>query len=226
MIHAYISGVGVLLPNAPVTNAEIENVLGPINGIASRTKRIILRNNGILTRHYAIDPATGRPTHSNAQLTAEAVRSLARSAGFPLDAIDCLVCATSSPDQWIPNHGLMVHGELKCPPCEVAATSGVCASGMTALKYAWMSVTTGQSRRAVATGSEVSSSVLRASLFPARVAPGVQTPNKTASLCSRARSPISGRRLLPLKFLRTAVNVTKTWFPTRWTSPSAPDWRF
>lgn len=170
MISAYISGIGVLLPNAPVTNAEIENVLGPINGIASRTKRLILRNNGILTRHYAIDPATGRPTHTNAQLTAEAVRALARSAGFSLDAIDCLVCATSSPDQWIPNHGLMVHGELKCPPCEVVATSGVCASGMTALKYAWMSVLTGQSRRAVATASEVSSSVLHASQFPARAA--------------------------------------------------------
>lgn len=168
MMAAFISGIGVLLPNEPVSNAEIENVLGPINGVASRTKRLILRNNGILTRHYAIDPATGRPTHSNAQLTAGAIRALAHAAGFPLDAIDCLVCATSSPDQWIPNHGLMVHGELSCPPCEVVSTSGVCASGMTALKYAWMSVLTGQSRLAVATGSEVSSSVLRASLFPAR----------------------------------------------------------
>lgn len=171
MRPAYISGIGILLPNAPVTNADIESVLGPISGIPSRTKRLILRNNGILTRHYAIDPATGLQTHTNAQLTAEAVRVLARSAGFSLDAIDCLVCATSSPDQWIPNHGLMVHGELQCPPCEVAATSGVCASGMTALKYAWMSVLTGQARRAVATGSEVSSSVLRASLFPQRSAP-------------------------------------------------------
>jgi 3-oxoacyl-[acyl-carrier-protein] synthase-3 len=165
---AYISGIGVFLPNEPVDNARIEDVLGRLGGLSSRTRKVILRNNGIRTRHYAIDPVTGRPTHNNAQLTTEAIRSLIHSAGFPLDAIDCLACGTSSPDQWIPNHGLMVHGELGCPPCEVISTSGVCASGMSALKYAWMSVMAGLSRLAIATGSEVSSSVMRASQFPPR----------------------------------------------------------
>jgi 3-oxoacyl-[acyl-carrier-protein] synthase-3 len=166
--NGFISGIGVFLPNDPVDNARIEDVLGRLGTLSSRTKKVILRNNGILTRHYAIDPATGRATHNNAQLTAEAIRALVRSSEFSLDAMDCLVCGTSSPDQWIPNHALMVHGELGCPPCEVVATAGVCASGMTALKYAWMSVMTGMSRLAVATGSETASSGMRAAQFPPR----------------------------------------------------------
>nr|WP_236117109.1 hypothetical protein [Hassalia byssoidea] len=79
MGSAYITGLGVFLPNNPVDNENIENVLGMINGKPSRTKSRILRNNGIKTRHYAIDPNTGKQTHTNAQLTAEAVRSLCPS---------------------------------------------------------------------------------------------------------------------------------------------------
>jgi len=56
----------------------------------------------------------------------------------------------------------MVHGELGSPVCEVVATAGVCVSGATALKYAWMSVLSGSAPNAVATGSEVASLGLRA----------------------------------------------------------------
>ena len=69
----YINGTSVFLPNAPVGNDDIEYVLGMIAGKPSRARRIVLRSNGIRQRHYAIDPTTGAPTHTNAQLTAEAV---------------------------------------------------------------------------------------------------------------------------------------------------------
>jgi 3-oxoacyl-[acyl-carrier-protein] synthase-3 len=63
----YITGVGAFLPNAPVDNEGIEPILGSLNGTPSRIRKRILRNNGIRTRHYAVDPATGRPTHTNAR---------------------------------------------------------------------------------------------------------------------------------------------------------------
>lgn len=165
----YITGLGAFLPNGPIDNDGIESVLGLIRGAPSRIKRRILKNNGIRTRYYALDPSTGRPTHTNAKLTAEAIRALAESASFQLDRIDCLACGTSTPDQWIPGHGLMVHGELGSPPCEVVSTAGVCASGMTALKYACMSVTTGDSRASIATGSELASNLLRAPHFEPQI---------------------------------------------------------
>lgn len=166
---AYITGTSSFLPNAPVANDDIEQVLGMIGGKPSRARRIVLRNNGIRMRHYAIDPSSGAATHTNAQLTAEAVRGLA-GADFSSSAMDCLVTGTSRPDQLMPNHGVMVHGELGTPPCEVVSTAGICVSGITALKYAWMAVLSGQARNAVATGSELASLGLHARNFEAESA--------------------------------------------------------
>jgi 3-oxoacyl-[acyl-carrier-protein] synthase-3 len=158
----YITGTSAFVPNAPVANDAIENVLGMIGGKPSRARRIVLRNNGIRERHYAIDPATGQTTHTNAQLTAEAVRGLGA-----IDDIDCLATGTSMPDQLMPNHAVMVHGELGIPACEVVSTAGICVSGVSALKYAYMSVLCGEARNAVATGSELASAVLHARNFAA-----------------------------------------------------------
>jgi len=160
---AYITDIASFLPNEPVSNDMMEERLGMVNQIPSRTRRIILRNNRIEKRHYAIDPATGQATHTNAQLTAEAIRCLKPTAGFTLGQIECLCCGTSSPDQLMPGHGPMVHGELGGEPCEILSAAGICTAGMSALKYAWMSIVSGQSRNAVATGSELASSFMKAS---------------------------------------------------------------
>lgn len=162
----YVTRISTVLPNDPIDNERIETMLGQVGGRPSRARAIVLRSNGIRSRHYALDPVTGRPTHTNAQLTAEAVRRLA-GAGFSLDDIDVLACGTSSPDQLMPNHAVMVHGELASRPCEVVATSGICVSGVTALKYGWLSVLSGQARNAVATGSELASTFMRAGNFEA-----------------------------------------------------------
>jgi 3-oxoacyl-[acyl-carrier-protein] synthase-3 len=164
MSDAFITATAAALPNAPVGNEAIEAVLGRIGGRPSRARGIVLRQNGIKSRHYAIDPATGLPTHSNASLTAEAVRALGAS-GFDVGSIRCLVTGTSMPDQTMPGHGPMVHGELGNPACEVVSTAGICLSGLAALKYAWLAVRAKDAENAVATGSELSSMILRAAHF-------------------------------------------------------------
>ncbi|MFN6568085.1 beta-ketoacyl-ACP synthase III [Dendronalium sp. ChiSLP03b] len=174
MVSAYITGIGVFLPNEPINNEEIENVLGLVNGKPSRSKSRILKNNGIKSRYYAIDPKTGKQTHNNAQLTAEAVHNLSKDYNLPLEKIECLVCGTSGPDQFIPNHALMVHGELGCPPCEVIATSGVCCAGVTAFKYGYMSVSSGLTKNAVTTGSELVSNALTGIYFQPEIEAKIQ----------------------------------------------------
>ncbi|HSU76605.1 MAG TPA: beta-ketoacyl-ACP synthase III [Burkholderiales bacterium] len=156
----YITRSAACLPNAPVENDAVEAILGQVGPRPSRARRVVQRSNGIRRRYYVIDPATGRPTHTNASLTAQAVRGLLGD-GFALEDLALLACGTSNPDQLMPNHAVMVHGELGGPPCEAVATAGVCVSGVTALKYAWMAVATG-ARNAVATGSEAASLALRA----------------------------------------------------------------
>ncbi len=158
----YINDLAAFLPNAPVSNEQMEEILGMVNQLPSRTRKIILRNNRIATRHYAIDPRTGETTHNNAQLTAEAVRRLQPYPGFTVADIECLSCGTSSPDQLMPGHAPMVHGELGGRPCDILSASGICTSGMSAFKYAWMNVALGLTGNAVATGSEIASSYMRA----------------------------------------------------------------
>lgn len=162
---AYITDLARFLPNAPVDNENIERVLGRVNGKPSRALRITLRNNGIRLRHYAIDPTSGKYTHNNARMAAEAVRALMTRAALPSGQLDLLCCGTSSPDQLAPAHGNMVHGELKSPPCEVVTFAGVCSTGASALKYAYLNVANGLARNAVSTGSEFVSSFMRATQF-------------------------------------------------------------
>jgi 3-oxoacyl-[acyl-carrier-protein] synthase-3 len=163
---AYITRSSVCLPNAPVENDQVEAILGQVGERPSRARRVVQRSNGIRQRYYVVDPATGKPNYTNASLTAAAVKGLAGN-GFALDDLACLVCGTSNPDQLLPNHAVMVHGELGVPVCEVVATAGVCVAGATALKYGWMSVVAGDARNAVVTGSEIASLGLLAQNYDA-----------------------------------------------------------
>lgn len=161
----FLTRTAAFLPFSPVSNEDIEEVLGRIGGKASRARRLILRSNGIQSRHYAIDRATGKLAMTNAQLTASAIRAL----GDDIGQVDCLATGTSLPDQLMPNHAVMVHGELGWPRLEVVACAGICLAGTAALKHAWLSVRAGDARRAVATGSELASAVMRGSNFEAEL---------------------------------------------------------
>jgi 3-oxoacyl-[acyl-carrier-protein] synthase-3 len=161
-MDVFINDVSAFLPNDPVANDAIEDVLGKVNGAPSKARRLVLKSNQITQRYYAIDPQTGRLTHSNAQLTAEAVRRLRPCDGFSPADIRLLSCGTTSPDVLFPGHALMVQGELGIPACEAVTTAGICLSGVTALKYACTAIAAGLERQAVATGSELASSYMRA----------------------------------------------------------------
>lgn len=151
------------LPGPPISNDDMEDVLGRVGGQPSRARRVVLRNNGIVSRHYALDRESGCATMSNAQLTAQAIRAL----GDDLGPVDCLATGTSLPDQLLPNHGVMVHGELGWPRLEVVSLAGICLAGAAAFKHAWLSVKAGEAQRAVATGSELVSPLLAARHFEA-----------------------------------------------------------
>jgi 3-oxoacyl-[acyl-carrier-protein] synthase-3 len=179
---SYVTGWGVCLPNSPVSNDNIEAVLGKLQWQPESVKRAVLKINGIATRHYAIDPAAGKMTHTNAQLTAEAIRNLCRNCNMSSNDIQCLACGTSIADQMIPGHASMVHAELNCPPCEVIGTSGVCCSGVSALKYGFLSVSAGTCDNAVVTGSELASPSLRASHFNEQTRPHKNQPEEHPTL--------------------------------------------
>jgi 3-oxoacyl-[acyl-carrier-protein] synthase III len=160
-MDVYVNDIASFLPNEPVNNENMENVLGMLGNASSKIKRIVLKNNKINTRYYAMDPDTGFLTHNNAKLTAEAIRNLSPYEGYSTMDIQCLACGTSTPDLLFPGHALMVCGELGLSGCEAVTASGICISGMIAFKFAWMNVAMGFSQNAVAAGSELASSFIR-----------------------------------------------------------------
>ncbi len=168
-MDAFITAASAVLPGPAVANDDIESVLGALETGPSRLLARILRNNGIETRHYAIDRETHQPTHSSAQLAAQSVRAVCDLGGVQLTDVDLLACATSVPDQVVPGHASMVHGELGSHACEIVTTHGVCCAGMTALKYAVMAVRDGSTHTAVANAVERTSSFLRAPHFSAEL---------------------------------------------------------
>lgn len=162
--EVFLTRTAAFLPLEPVGNDEMETVLGMVGGRPSRARRIVLRNNGIQSRHYVLDPATGEPVMTNAELAARAVRALG-----DIGPVDCLATATSRPDQLMPAHGVMVHGALGWPRLEVVSLAGICLAGAAAFKFAWLAVRAGDAQRAVAVASEIASLALRARNFDAEV---------------------------------------------------------
>lgn len=162
----YINNTSIFLPNEPVSNDDMELYLGFINNKPSKSKQIVLRNNGIKTRYYALSKE-GKTTHTNAEMAARAVKALFDDeTEKKLTDIELLSCGTSSPDQLMPSHGVMVHGWLpEARSIEVVSPAGVCCAGMHALKYAYMAVKTGDVKLAVATGSERFSGSLVSNVF-------------------------------------------------------------
>ncbi len=175
----YITRIASFLPGEPVSNDEMETLLGMVGGKPSRSRKLVLRSNGIKSRHYAIDRETLLPSHSNAELTANAIRALEHD-GFSIDQIQCISTGTSSPDQLVPNHAVMVHGELGIPSCECMAAAGICVSGMNAMKYAYMTIAAGCHEYSVSTGSETASLSLRSHSF---------TPEHEQKVAALAKRP-------------------------------------
>ncbi|SHE84899.1 beta-ketoacyl-ACP synthase III [Chryseobacterium takakiae] len=164
MNDVFITKASTYLPNEPVSNDEMETYLGYINEKPSKAKALILRNNKITTRYYALDQE-GKPTHTNAQITAKAVEGLFDE-NFGKEDIELLSCGTTSADQIQPSHASMVHGELNLnKSIEINTSTGLCNSGMNAFNYGFLSVKAGVKENAVCVGSERFSAWMTADKF-------------------------------------------------------------
>lgn len=166
----YLNHVAAFLPNQPVSNDQMEQVLGMVGDVPSRVRKMILRSNCIEQRYYAIDPQTRQATHTSTEMAANAIQQLFTQ-GVDKNQVTALACGTSYPDQIMPGHGVMVHGLLPdVPPYEVISTAGVCVAGMAAMKHAYNAVRTGEHQQAIAVSAECASAIMRGENFSSEVA--------------------------------------------------------
>jgi 3-oxoacyl-[acyl-carrier-protein] synthase III len=161
--EVFITNISKFLPNRPVSNDEMEDYLGIIDNRPSKARRIVLRNNGIVNRYYALEKG-GKITHSNAELAAAAVNLLFDDR-FRKENVQLLASGTASPDQVMPSQASMIHGLLDIPSIEIASFSGSCCASMQALKFCYLSVLSGNTSNAVCTASEIFSQWMLSKYF-------------------------------------------------------------
>jgi 3-oxoacyl-[acyl-carrier-protein] synthase-3 len=163
--HTYITATASFLPGDAVDNAGMDRYIGSINRVSGRIKARILAENGIRTRHYALD-ADGNSLHSVASMGAAVVRDLLGENTPP----DYLAAATTGGDCAAPGLANLIQGELHLPPLETVSISGICAASIGALKAAALAVESGSAATAVAVASEFPSRLFKASRFRDRTA--------------------------------------------------------
>jgi len=164
--RTWIQGTGRFLPGAPVDNDGMDAYIAPLSRLSTRIKRRILSENGIRTRHYAID-ADGRTVHSCAQLATAAIRDCLAGSRTPLDDIGLLACGSSGGDLLMPGFACMVQGELGAPPMQTLSSHGVCASGVGAWEAAAAAVELGSHAHALVAAAEMPSRLFKRSRFAA-----------------------------------------------------------
>lgn len=161
---AYLTGFGRYLPGPPVDNDGIVSRLGGEDRVTDRIRTRILHDNGIRTRHYALDEH-GEPTELNEELAVKAITAALDDRGITAKDIRMLACATTMGDVLVPGFASMVHGRLGGGPMQLLTASGVCASSLAALDAAASKIRLGDHPRAVVVGSELPSRSLRQRRF-------------------------------------------------------------
>lgn len=161
---AFVTGLGLYLPGEPVNNEEMDAYVAPLNRASQRIKQRILAENGIRTRHYAINPG-GETRESHAHLAVQAIRACLRSASSELDAVSLLAVGSSGGDALMPGFANMIQGELGAPPMQTLSSQGVCVAGVSALEFAAQAVELGSHAKALAVGVDMPSRMFKHSRF-------------------------------------------------------------
>lgn len=165
--RVYIQSAGYHLPGEPVDNQEMDDFIAPLNRISLRIKNKILAENGIKTRHYAIDK-NGETKTSHTKLAANAIHDCLKRANATLNDVSLLAVGSSGSDALIPGFAAMVQGELGAPPMETLSSLGVCAAGISAIEFAAQSIELGAHQQALVATAEMPSRIFKKSRFAPR----------------------------------------------------------
>ncbi len=167
-----ILGTGSFLPNDPIPNDRLDEILGPLNEAPERVQSFIrnigprmLAHGGIETRHFAIDPKTHRLTHTIATLAEEAARRALEAAGRSPSDIDFLILSSSSYDQTTPPTTTILQERLGIEDCAEMEIHSNCSGVGKAVQVAYDALRTGRYNTALVVYAQLSSVYLRSCYF-------------------------------------------------------------
>ena len=167
-----VVGTGSFLPNAPVPNDRIDDVLGHLTNAPEKVRdfvrtvgRRMLNNGGVKLRHFALDPETHALTHSIASLGEEAARRALQMAGREPTDIDLLLLSSSSYDTTTPPTSTLLQERLGIETCAEMEVHSNCSGVGKCMQIAYDSLRLGRYRTAMVVYSQLSSVYLRACYF-------------------------------------------------------------
>jgi 3-oxoacyl-[acyl-carrier-protein] synthase-3 len=172
LIRVHISGTGSFLPNDPVPNDRLEELLGPLNDAPPRVQKFIatvgpqiLARGGIESRHFAIDPKTRRLTHTVATMAEESARRAMSDAGKTPADVDFLVLSSPNYDQMTPPTSTILQELLGIESCAEMEIHSNCTGVGKSVQVAYDALRTGRYKTALVTYVQFSSVNLRSCYF-------------------------------------------------------------
>jgi 3-oxoacyl-[acyl-carrier-protein] synthase-3 len=141
------------LPGEPITNEQMEALVGPL-------PPDILAGLQVERRYWMIDPATGEHRVNNSVMCYRAVTEALERAKIDASEVDLLVCASASPDYLLPPLASFLQEQLGLQRCAVIDVRSGCAGAVEAIDIARLYLEIGQYKTAIVVGSEAISPLL------------------------------------------------------------------
>lgn len=148
-----VLSTGSYLPGEPLTNDDLEALVGPL-------PPDILEGIQVKERYWLIDPATGEHRTTNTEMATEATRQALAAADLEPGDVDLLVTSTASPEYHLPPMVLFLQEALGLEKCATTELRSGCAGFVEAMDIARLYLERGDYRTAAVVGSEAISPLL------------------------------------------------------------------
>jgi len=148
-----VLSTGSYLPGEPITNEDLERLVGPL-------PEDILEGIQVKRRHWIIDPATGEHLTSNTEMATKAAEQALEAAGLDASQVELIVTSTASPEFHLPPMVTLLQERLGIAKCATMEIRSGCAGFVEAFDVARMYLERGTYSTAVVVGSESISPLL------------------------------------------------------------------
>ncbi|KPQ08494.1 MAG: 3-oxoacyl-[acyl-carrier-protein] synthase III FabH [Rhodobacteraceae bacterium HLUCCA12] len=145
--RAVVIGTGHYLPARVVPNAEFAATL-------DTSDEWIVSRSGIERRHFAAED------EHTSHLATHAARAALANAGIPVESLDAIIVATSTPDLTFPSVATMVQAQLGMTGGFAFDVQAVCAGFVYGLANANALIVAGTARRVMVIGAETFSRIM------------------------------------------------------------------
>lgn len=172
MNEVELKSTGIYLPGEPVPFEKIEEVIGHLDKVPERVKKMIGKFKpivkdliGIEQCYFGVDPKTKTINESVTSMAVKAIKNALQKASMTEKDIDCIILATPVPDYQTPPATTLIQEELGIEKCAEIEVHSNCTGATKIFQIAFDALRLGRYRNAVLVYSQLSSPFLISSYY-------------------------------------------------------------